>query len=125
MFLNTAQNDYFIGQVGAAALALGVSEEDATAVGGILDSVFNRRCTPALTAEDGVPSFLVGTNPSVCIAETCVTADESACPEMPTMTAGPTASMTGSPTGAPISSSSIKSFAPFPLIVLGAALSWF
>jgi hypothetical protein len=66
MNITKAQNDFFISQVGAAATALGVIPDDVKTIANLLDKVFNTRCPPLLTAADPVPSFLVGTNPSVC-----------------------------------------------------------
>ena len=45
MYLNDAENTYFIQQVGAAASAYGVSRADVTAVGTSLTSLFNRQCS--------------------------------------------------------------------------------
>jgi hypothetical protein len=71
MNITKTQNDYFISQVGAAAGALGVSSVDVGTIAKVLDTVFNTRCPKPLTADDGVPSFLIGTNPSICVAATC------------------------------------------------------
>jgi hypothetical protein len=72
MGITLAQNTYFIQQVGKAATALGVTDADVTTIATVLDGVFNMRCSPILTATDGVPSFLVGTNPSICTdVKTC------------------------------------------------------
>jgi hypothetical protein len=71
MNITKKQNDYFISQVGAAASALGVSGKDVATIAKVLDSIFNTRCPKLLTAEDGVPSFLIGTNPSVCVDKSC------------------------------------------------------
>ena len=78
MGITLEQNTYFIGQVGKAATALGVEDSDVTTIASVLDSVFNTRCPPVLTTSDGVPSFLVGTNPSICQdAETCPVDEDS------------------------------------------------
>lgn len=71
MDIDKAENDFFIKQVGLAAGALGVSSADVTIITNLLDTTFNRRCSKPLTIEDGVPAFLIGTKPSVCVAETC------------------------------------------------------
>ena len=71
MDIDKAENDFFIKQVGLAAVALGVSSADVTIITNLLDTTFNRRCSKPLTIEDGVPAFLIGTKPSVCVAETC------------------------------------------------------
>ena len=85
MELTKEQNDFFITQVGLSAIALGVTESDAGLVGQVLDGLFNKRCTPPLTADDGVPGFLVGTDPSICVDEaTCPVADPSFCDVSPT-----------------------------------------
>jgi hypothetical protein len=49
MALDPNEVGYFISQVGAAAVCLGVSVADATAVGGILESYFGFRCSPPRT----------------------------------------------------------------------------
>jgi hypothetical protein len=79
MDIDEKENDFFISQVGLAAGALGVSNTDVTAIANLLDSTFNTRCPPLLDADDGVPSFLVGTNPSICLADTCPLAQNSPC----------------------------------------------
>lgn len=71
MDIDKTENDFFITQVGKSAAALGVSSADVSTIGGLLDKVFNTRCPKLLTADDGVPTFLVGTNPSICQAATC------------------------------------------------------
>lgn len=88
MFLDQNQLDFFNEQVELAASALGVANEDVMVIGEVLDGLFNMRCTPKLTADDGVPSFLVGTNPSVCTASSCLVSDPGACPEEQDMTNG-------------------------------------
>lgn len=79
MGISQAQNDYFITQIGLSASALGVTDDDVTAIANFLDSTFNTRCPPLLTETDGVPSFLVDTNPSICQALSCPLADNSPC----------------------------------------------
>jgi hypothetical protein len=79
MVITKEQNDFFISQVGGAASALGVSDEDVATIATVLDTVFNTRCPPLLTSSDGVPSFLVGTNPSVCSADSCPLAPGGTC----------------------------------------------
>ena len=83
MVITQEQNDYFISQVGASASALGVSDDDVMVVANVLDNTFNTRCPPLLTESDGVPSFLVGTNPSICQAPSCPLADNSTCEGIP------------------------------------------
>lgn len=46
MSLDPNELGYFISQVGAAAVCLGVSTADATAVGGVLEGYFGYRCSP-------------------------------------------------------------------------------
>jgi hypothetical protein len=80
MNINKDQNDYFIGQVGAAASFLGVTDDDVAQIASSLDGIFNERCTQPLSQLSPVPSFLVGTNPSICQSSDCPVEDESACP---------------------------------------------
>ncbi|KAG7344801.1 bacterial-like globin [Nitzschia inconspicua] len=84
MELDEIQMGYFNSQVAMAAAALGVAEDDVATIGMVLDSLFNVRCAPPLTADSGVPSFMVGTQPSICVASSCRVADDSACPEAET-----------------------------------------
>ena len=79
MDIDEAENNFFISQVGAAATALGVTNADVTTIATILDSLFNTRCPDNLTAADGVPAFLIGTNPSICQADTCPLDPNSTC----------------------------------------------
>jgi hypothetical protein len=88
MDLDEDQMDFFITQVALAGTALGVTEDDIAVIGSVLDGLFNMRCTPTLTADDGVPSFLVGTNPSMCQALSCPVADATACPDANGTSAG-------------------------------------
>jgi hypothetical protein len=89
MGITLEQNNYFIGQVGAAALALGVSADDVTTIANVLDMTFNTRCSPLLDDNDGVPSFLIGTNPSICQDESCPIATGSTCNGDTSPTAAP------------------------------------
>ncbi|KAG7370307.1 bacterial-like globin [Nitzschia inconspicua] len=86
MELDEIQMGYFNSQVALAANALGVEEDDVATIGMVLDSLFNVRCTPPLTEDSGVPSLMVGTRPSICIASSCHLADDSACPEAESVT---------------------------------------
>jgi hypothetical protein len=79
MDINETENNYFISQVGASASALGVSTADVTTIATLLNSLFNTRCPDALTAADGVPSFLIGTNASICQEDTCPLDPNSPC----------------------------------------------
>lgn len=49
MSLDPNEVGYFISQVGAAAVCLGVSTADAAAVGGVLQQYFGYRCSPPRT----------------------------------------------------------------------------
>jgi hypothetical protein len=92
MNINNTQMNFFNAQVGGAASILGVSTDDVATIGTVLNTLFNQRCIPELTADSGVPSFMVGTNPSICQTPDCPVADASACPSSP-----------GAPTQAPSS----------------------
>jgi hypothetical protein len=80
MGITVDQNNFFIQQVGLSASALGVSSDDVTTIAGVLDGVFNKRCTPRITADDGLPSFLIGTDPSICQDPDCPVANATLCP---------------------------------------------
>lgn len=97
-------NDFFIEQVGAAALALGVTSEDVATIANVLDSVFNTRCPPLVGPDDGLPSFMIDTNPSICQASSCPLDKNSPCLQTPMPTASPTPMPTASPTSMPTSS---------------------
>ena len=71
MSITQEMNDFFITQVGLAASALGVTDEDVTAVAGVLDSTFNTRCPPPIMQKSALPLFLEGTNPSICQDRSC------------------------------------------------------
>ena len=81
MNITFAQNNYFIGQVGAAALALGVTADDVTTIANLLNTTFNTRCPPIITNTTLAPEILIGTNPSICIDETCPLAMNATCVE--------------------------------------------
>jgi hypothetical protein len=59
---------------------MGMDEVDASGIGIVLDTLFNVRCTPPLTPDSGVPSFMVGTQSSICTAPSCPVADPTYCP---------------------------------------------
>ena len=84
MGITEEMNDYFIEQVSLACVALGVTSDDASAIVDSLDATFNTRCPPPIPNADGIPSFLVGTNPSICQASSCPLADDSPCLSDPT-----------------------------------------
>jgi hypothetical protein len=89
MDVNKTENDFFIAQVGLAAGALGVTQADVTIIANLLDTTFNRRCSKPLTADDGVPGFLIGSKPSVCTVETCpLDSDPDTACSMPEQTGG-------------------------------------
>jgi len=124
MFLDEEENGYFIGQVGASASAFGVTEEDVTTIGTVLDEMFNRRCTPPLESDI---EFLNGTNPSICQAPSCQLADNPICPsdmmvQGPSAAPAPTATDSGS-TGSSTSSSSKLSISFFGLFA-SSCLLW-
>jgi hypothetical protein len=79
MNLDEMQLDYFNTQVALAAQALGVEDADVSTIGSVLDSLFNVGCTPPLTADSGVPSFMVGTQSGICAAPSCPVADPTQC----------------------------------------------
>lgn len=74
MNLNYIENAYFIQEVGLAATSFGVSAADAMAVGNQLNTLFNYRCSPAI-------SFPSGRNASqsICLASSCPLAANSNC----------------------------------------------
>ena len=126
MGITLDQNDYFIGQVGAAALALGVSADDVKTIANVLDLTFNTRCPPLLDENDGVPSFLIGTNPSICI-------DDKTCP-LDSDTVDADCSKVATPTKSPImlapiamrptTSSTVSETKGIAAIILLSALSY-
>lgn len=67
MSLTHDENGYFIQQVGLSATSFGVTAEDATAVGNLLDGKFNVRCGP-------IESYPPGYRPasqSICLDPSC------------------------------------------------------
>jgi hypothetical protein len=90
-FMRLQHNEvlYFNRQVTDAASALGVAPSDVYTIGNLLNGVFNKRCTPPLTSADGVPSFLVGTDPSICTSSNCPIENASYCPGNNNMTKMP------------------------------------
>ena len=86
MGITDEMNSYFISQVSSAAVALGVTSDDASAIVDSLDATFNTRCPPPIPDVEGVPSFLIGTNPSICSDPSCPLAIDSPClSDMPAM----------------------------------------
>jgi hypothetical protein len=80
MGITAEQNDYFINQVGLSAASFGVIAADVKAIYDYLDGTYNIRCAPPLTASNDTPTFLIGTNPSICSADSCPMAMDSTCP---------------------------------------------
>jgi len=75
MDLDTAQNSWFIENVGLAAASFGVSQDDINTVATTLNGTFGYRCAPAV-------SLLPGAGPvyeSICQNVTCPIAPNSTC----------------------------------------------
>ncbi|KAI1077258.1 hypothetical protein F5B20DRAFT_583502 [Whalleya microplaca] len=75
MDLDSAEVGYFINQVALAAASFGVAQDDISAVGTALTSLFDVRCAPPTTA-------IMAQGPqlqSICIAEDCPLAPNSTC----------------------------------------------
>lgn len=141
-FMNLDANEvgYFITQVGMAAVSFGVSQEDATAVGTLLGSLFNVRCAPPVAFPAGPGAKQA--SQSICLASSCPLADKADCKAdpanksypngtsgvAPQMVMGGTASTNGSDTdggsGTPASGATpaawISSLATFAALGLGA-----
>ena len=75
MNLTYAQNGYFIQQIALAAQSFGVASSDITAVGTLLNNVFNYRCTPPATVIPSAGPVLQ----SICIAPSCPLAPNANC----------------------------------------------
>lgn len=75
MDLSHDEVSYFIQEVGLAATSLGVTTEDATAVGKQLDMVFNYKCAANATV---IPAQ-GPQQQSICIADDCPTAPNATC----------------------------------------------
>src|SRR5579859_879442 len=75
MNISKPQMDYFITQVGLAALSFGVSNDDATIVGNALNSTFARRCSPPVAVIPDQGSHLE----AICINPNCVLATSAVC----------------------------------------------
>jgi hypothetical protein len=99
MGITEAMNDYFIDQVSLASVALGVTSDDASSIVNSLDATFNTRCPPPIPNSDGIPSFLIGTNPSICQASSCPLAIDSPC--VSDSTPGPTSEPANAPVQTP------------------------
>ncbi|PWN88391.1 hypothetical protein FA10DRAFT_268586 [Acaromyces ingoldii] len=74
MNLNETEMNYFIQEVGASATSFGVTTEDATAIGGALNSMFNKRCLAPASIGGGANA-----SQSICLATSCPVADPSSC----------------------------------------------
>jgi hypothetical protein len=74
MDLNPYEMGYFIEQVAMAAASFGVAEDDLTAVGMALNSLFNYRCSPETTVIPAQGAQLQ----SICIDGACPVAMENA-----------------------------------------------
>jgi hypothetical protein len=89
MDLDTAQNSWFIENVGLAALSFGVSMDDVTTVGTTLNNTFGYKCAPAVTVIPSAgPQY-----ESICQNVTCPIAPNSTCgnapaPSYPALAAG-------------------------------------
>jgi hypothetical protein len=102
MHLDSDEVGYFVEQVGLSAASFGVSNDDVTAVGTLLNNMFNVKCAPAVSLAPGADKQLQ----SICIADDCKQADNANCsaygtiagePVNATSTApSPTATATGS-----------------------------
>src|SRR5205085_5964901 len=75
MNISKPQMDYFITQVGLAALSFGVSKDDVTIVGTALNSTFGRRCSPPVAVIPDQGSHLE----AICINPNCVLATSAVC----------------------------------------------
>lgn len=79
MVLDPYELGYFITQVGLSAASFGVAESDISAVAMALESLFDYRCAPKMTAiEAQGPQYQ-----SICTDETCPLAANSTCAEQP------------------------------------------
>jgi hypothetical protein len=79
MGITAEQNDYFINQVGLSAASFGVTAADVLTIYNYLDDTYNIRCAPPLKEAHGTPAYLIGTNPSICHADSCPMAMDSTC----------------------------------------------
>jgi hypothetical protein len=64
-----------------SAASFGVKKDDVKAIYDYLDGTYNNRCAPPLKASKHTPTFLIGTNPSICSTDpSCPIAMDSTCP---------------------------------------------
>lgn len=120
MSITQEQNDFFITQVGKSASALGVTDEDVMDIAAALDTTFNTRCPPPVVASSGLPSFLVGTDPSICQDPSCPLDSNGPCanPETSTPTMTPTEAPTMAPSDIDSGSSSLIGMGTFSFATL-------
>lgn len=118
MSITQEMNDFFITQVGLSASSFGVTDDDVMAIASVLDSTFNTRCPPPVMAGDGLPAFLVGTNPSICQDPSCPLDEDGPCLNSEIPTKAP--SMT--PTMAPTSGSMVLFAMQSVVLAFGAAV---
>lgn len=74
MGLSNDEVQYFIQQVGLAALSFGVTQDDATAVGKALTDAFGYRCAPPASIPASAPAELQ----AICIEDDCPIAPTNA-----------------------------------------------
>lgn len=107
MGLDANEVGYFITQVGLAAQSFGVAAADITAVGTLLEGVFDVKCGAAMTVIPTQGPQLQ----SICTADNCATAKNASCsaygtvPGAPANATGTAASSSPSSTTAAGSSS--------------------
>ncbi|KAF7973044.1 hypothetical protein HWV62_16330 [Athelia sp. TMB] len=75
MGLDVNEVGYFITQVGLAAQSFGVTNADVSAVGSLLESLFDVKCAAATTVIPAQGAQLQ----SICIADNCPTAPNATC----------------------------------------------
>ncbi|KZP26127.1 hypothetical protein FIBSPDRAFT_782345 [Athelia psychrophila] len=94
MGLDANEVGYFITQVGLSAQSFGVAAADVTAVGTLLEGVFDVKCAAATTVIPAQGAQLQ----SICTADDCPTAANASCSAYGTVPSQP-ASATGSASG--------------------------
>lgn len=131
MDLDSDEVGYFIQQVGLSAASFGVTKDDVTAAGMLLDNMFNRKCAAAAPLAPGAPAELQ----AICIADDCQQASNANCsaygtiagePVNATSTApSPTTTATGSAGGrgsAPSDGASVPNANISPILTAIAGL---
>ncbi|KAJ3275084.1 hypothetical protein HDV01_001223 [Terramyces sp. JEL0728] len=93
MNLNKATMDFFIDQVGQAAISFGVTTDDATKVGQALQTLFNNQCAPlAKLTPQTAPA-----EQGFCLGDGCQNLnDRTACPNGSSSSSGSTSSSASS-----------------------------